>query len=269
MENPINLGAMKIRYEASQTPLSSVLPHRILIVNTAGGVGKSIVASSLLYRKLCGVILSMHGVGGGTSDYMVAATHIPLDDPWELPMEMLRHPFDNLIIDVGASAWMTLERLFMAADSGWIKEEITLAVVPAVPGSYGERAAIETIIWLRRRGIRPEQIRIVFNKAEPEKAISKQFPLVSAFLASHPELVEVSEQCRVPQAWVLEQSFQRYALASLVEVGLERKLQVAVAEHHDENSLQDLRFLVDAQCQARMLIPQLDRAFTSLNFPSQ
>lgn len=242
---------------------------RLLVHSTGGSTGKSCVTAGVLFPVLGGQIISIHGVGGGTSDYKVPATSVGTDELDTLA-EALSTCSENLIVDVGSSGAVAFETYIEGNRS--LLQEFDAVVIPTKPGYYSEEAAVDAINWLLECGLDRGRVRVVFNETDVPHEVPKRFPIITRFLMRDAGFVNVSQDCVLPWADLFDRSYLRYSIPAMLAgtVDYEARLQQEKKKTcTDQEKLKHLVELAIAQEDARDLRPQLERTFNALNLVSR
>lgn len=143
------------------------------ILNNSGNVGKSTICQAMLKPRLEGSeIIKVETINSdGTNDNKLSAKEFD---------EILKRidDADCTLIDVGAS---NIEQFMVQMlEFQGSHELIDYFIVPVTPQDKQQRDSITTIKNLLDMGIEPEHIKVIFNMAEKDLAIDKQFAIFLA-----------------------------------------------------------------------------------------
>lgn len=146
---------------------------KMAILNNSGNVGKSTICQALLKPRLEGsAIIKVETINtDGTTDEKISAKEFH---------EIIKRidEVDCTIIDVGAS---NIEQFMVQmTEYQGSHDLIDHFIVPVTPQEKQQRDSIATINSLLDMGIEDNRVKVVFNLAEKDIAIEKQF---SIFLA--------------------------------------------------------------------------------------
>ncbi|EBG4516833.1 transcriptional regulator [Salmonella enterica] len=140
------------------------------ILNNSGNVGKSTICQAMLKPRLEDAeIIKVETINSdGTNDSKLSAKEFD---------EILKRidDVDCTLIDVGAS---NIEQFMVQMlEFQGSHELIDYFIVPVTPQDKQQRDSIATINNLLDMGIEPERIKVIFNMAEKDLAIDKQFAI--------------------------------------------------------------------------------------------
>lgn len=144
---------------------------KIAIMNNSGNVGKSMICDNLFYPRIPGAEkIKIETINSdGTEDETIAAKNI------KKVFELIDSN-DVCLIDVGASnieAFMNnLRRLEGSHD------EIDYFFIPTTPKPKQQSDTISTISDLLDIGVKPDQIKLIFNFNDPYYAIEKLYSVI-------------------------------------------------------------------------------------------
>lgn len=143
------------------------------ILNNSGNVGKSTICQVMLKPRLEDAeIIKVETINSdGTNDSKLSAKEFD---------EILKRidDVDCTLIDVGAS---NIEQFMVQMlEFQGSHELIDYFIVPVTPQDKQQRDSIATINNLLDMGIEPERIKVIFNMAEKDLAIDKQFAIFLA-----------------------------------------------------------------------------------------
>ncbi|EMW8476350.1 transcriptional regulator [Salmonella enterica] len=143
------------------------------ILNNSGNVGKSTICQAMLKPRLEDAeIIKVETINSdGTNDSKLSAKEFD---------EILKRidDVDCTLIDVGAS---NIEQFMVQMlEFQGSHELIDYFIVPVTPQDKQQRDSIATINNLLDMGIEPERIKVIFNMAEKDLAIDKQFAIFLA-----------------------------------------------------------------------------------------
>jgi len=151
---------------------------KLMILNSSGNVGKSVVARELIYPRFDSAkIIEVETVNKSSKDFpgIDVYKHEPGGDLDLLYLEVLQN--ENVILDVGASNlaafWDEISRI-----AGFV-DLFERFVIPATPGDKEQTDTYKTIRFLRSNGIDDAKIRVVFNRVK--QSVDHEFaPLLAA-----------------------------------------------------------------------------------------
>ncbi|HGJ5865451.1 StbB family protein [Arsenophonus nasoniae] len=143
---------------------------KIVVLNNSGNVGKSTLCQHMLYPRLsdCEVLRveTLNSDGESTGEKLSASE---FDSIFETILGS-----NNIIVDVGSSN--------MEQFSSKLKNEfsgshifIDTFIIPVTPDEKQQQDTITTILLLNSIGVQNENIKIIFNRVNPQKKISSQF----------------------------------------------------------------------------------------------
>lgn len=143
---------------------------KLAIVNNSGNVGKSTIASTLLKPRLQGSeIIKVETINNdGTNDEKLSAKEFD---------EIIKRidDVDSTIIDVGSS---NIEQFLVQMNEYQGSHDlIDYFIVPVVKETKQQEDSIQTIENLMAMGIEPERFKIIFNQADKDTSIEKQFSI--------------------------------------------------------------------------------------------
>ncbi|ECI2791926.1 transcriptional regulator [Salmonella enterica subsp. enterica serovar Give] len=143
------------------------------ILNNSGNVGKSTICQAMLKPRLEGAeIIKVETINSdGTNDNKLSAKEFD---------EVLKRIDDSdcTLIDVGAS---NIEQfMIQMLEFQGSHELIDFFIVPVTPQDKQQRDSIATINNLLDMGIEEERIKVIFNMAEKDIEIGKQFAIFLA-----------------------------------------------------------------------------------------
>lgn len=136
---------------------------KITVLNYSGSVGKTVVASHLLAPRMEEAqIIAIESTNETAADLGLDINQLRGEQFSQLFRELMIN--DNIIVDVGAS---NIEAFldYMAKYHG-SHEEIDLFVLPVINTGKAQRETIKTITALAMLGVKPEKIRVLFNRVE-------------------------------------------------------------------------------------------------------
>ncbi|OBR50541.1 hypothetical protein [Paraburkholderia tropica] len=161
---------------------------KILVIHTTGLIGKSTTVASLLHPRLKDArVFSVEKQNQDASRYGISVdVYLPAD------IKKLREntvlETNNLIVDVGSSQYAEVVKEF-----GRLRGSINdfdVVIVPTIPDQRAQEETLTTIEGLRKVGLHPEKLRILFNKAtiEPDGPLEAEFEDILVYLHQHQEL---------------------------------------------------------------------------------
>ena len=143
------------------------------VLNNSGNVGKSTICQTLLKPRLDGAeIIKVETINSdGTNDSKLSAKEFD---------EILKRidDVDCTLIDIGAS---NIEQFMVQMlEFQGSHELIDLFIVPVTPQEKQQRDSIATINNLLDSGVDEDRIKVIFNMAEKDVPIEKQFAIFMA-----------------------------------------------------------------------------------------
>src|ERR1700730_11143172 len=154
--------------------------YTILILHTAGLVGKSTITASVLYPRVGAdpIVLSVETLCQDASRYVFPAERFRAA---ECPAIMRRVQLaeSSVIVDVGASNFVAfLQKL---SNNPGSLDDFDIVLVITTPDARVQQETISTIETLADVGLDPSKIRILFNRADREASVPTQFEHVVAY----------------------------------------------------------------------------------------
>jgi hypothetical protein len=144
---------------------------KIAVLNNSGNVGKSMLSQNLFSTKLPGaeIIKVESNNSDGTNDEKISAKQIDLifkklDDT------------DVCILDVGSSNIETLLNYFEKLEGSI--EDIDFFFIPTVPKQKQQVDTVSTVLKLFHLGVKPDQIKLIFNFYDSDYSLEKLYPIV-------------------------------------------------------------------------------------------
>lgn len=144
---------------------------KIAVLNNSGNVGKSTICANFLKPRIPeSNIIKVETINNdGTTDETLSAKEFLL-------IQQMIEESDAAIIDIGAS---NIELFLMQIKKHkGSHEDIDYFIIPTVPDDKQQVDTISTIENLLNLGIEPEKIKILFNRADQENGLKKQFPVI-------------------------------------------------------------------------------------------
>ena len=144
---------------------------KVCVLNFSGNVGKTTVAANLLTPRMGATLFSVESLNQDAEGDGVEVKRLRAERFGQLQRQILEH--DRVVVDVGASnAEMFLEMMGEYADS---HRDYDYFVVPTVKARKQTADTLNTIQALRRLGVEPERIRVLFNKVGLRDVLSEEF----------------------------------------------------------------------------------------------
>lgn len=168
---------------------------KILVIHSTSLVGKSTAVASLLHPRLQNPrIFSVEKQNQDASRYGIEVVRYNGTDFKTLFDAIIAEPRD-LIVDVGASQYSGVIKEFGRL-AGSI-DDFDIVLVPTTPDGRVQEETLGTIDTLRKVGMRPDKLRVLFNRAtiDDPSELTFQFEPVIAYLekrlgiSCHKELI--------------------------------------------------------------------------------
>lgn len=164
------------------------MPLKILVIHSTSMVGKSTTVASLLYPRLNSPrVFSVEKQNQDASRFGIDVVRYRAPDFKKLIDDIIIEPRD-LIVDVGASQYADIMKEF-ARVRGAIND-FDVVIVPTTPDGRVQEETLGTIETLRKVGLQPEKLRVLFNRATIDEGddLDLQFEAVIAYLTVTPGL---------------------------------------------------------------------------------
>jgi MinD-like ATPase involved in chromosome partitioning or flagellar assembly len=144
---------------------------KVCVINFSGNVGKTTVAANLLAPRMGAELFSVESLNQDAAGDKVEAKRLRAQRFGELQSEILKR--DAAIVDVGASNVETyLEMMGVYEES---QHDYDYYIVPTVKDRKQTADTVNTIAALRKLGVGPERIKVVFNKVEKHDVLAEEF----------------------------------------------------------------------------------------------
>jgi MinD-like ATPase involved in chromosome partitioning or flagellar assembly len=144
---------------------------KVCVLNFSGNVGKTTVAANMLMPRMGATLFSVESLNQDASGDNVELKRLRAERFGQLQKQVLEH--DNVIVDVGASnAEMFLEMMREYTES---HRDYDYFVVPTVKARKQSADTVNTILALRKLGVEPERIRVLFNKVTLRDDLAEEF----------------------------------------------------------------------------------------------
>lgn len=164
------------------------MPLKILVIHSTSLVGKSTTVASLLHPRLKSPrVFSVEKQNQDASRFGIDVVRYRAPDFKKLMEDIIFEPRD-LIVDVGASQYVDVMKEF-ARLQGSIND-FDAVIVPTTPDGRVQEETLGTIDSLRKVGLEPARLRVLFNRATLEEGddLELQFEPVIAYLSVTPAL---------------------------------------------------------------------------------
>jgi MinD-like ATPase involved in chromosome partitioning or flagellar assembly len=144
---------------------------KVCVVNYSGNVGKTTIAANLLMPRMGAHLFSVESLNQDAAADGVDVQRLRARRFGDLQNQLLE--LDSAIVDVGASNVETFfEMMNQYAESHLHYDYF---IVPTVKERKQTADTINTIAALRRLGVEPERIKVVFNKVELSEVLIEEF----------------------------------------------------------------------------------------------
>jgi len=150
---------------------------KIMIVNSSGNVGKSLVSRELFYPRFEDpLIIEVETVNKGSKEMKDLNVYQfkSGEDFTNIYLKMMEN--ENVIVDVGASNLADFWEQ-MKGFAG-IEDLFDLFIVPTVPAEKEMTDTFKTIQFLKSEGIDEEKIKVIFNRVK--KSVENEFAVLLA-----------------------------------------------------------------------------------------
>jgi len=164
------------------------MPQKILTIHSTGLVGKTTTVASLLHPRLNSPrVFSVEKQNQDAGRYGIDVVRYRAPDFKKLIDDIIVESKD-LIVDVGASHYVDIMKEF-ARLRGAIND-FDVVIVPTTPDGRVQEETLGTIETLRKVGLQPEKLRVLFNRATIDHGddLDFQFEPVIAYLTQTPGL---------------------------------------------------------------------------------
>ncbi|UIF89248.1 hypothetical protein [Cupriavidus sp. UYPR2.512] len=164
------------------------MPLKILVIHSTSMVGKSTTVASLLHPRLKSPrVFSVEKQNQDAGRFGIDVVRYRAPDFKKLIEDIIFEPRD-LIVDVGASQYADVMKEF-ARLQGAIND-FDVVIVPTTPDGRVQEETLGTIATLRKVGLEPEKLRVLFNRATLEEGddLELQFEPIIAYLTVTPGL---------------------------------------------------------------------------------
>ncbi|KAH0438486.1 hypothetical protein A8H39_01065 [Paraburkholderia fungorum] len=158
------------------------MPLKILVIHSTSMVGKSTTVASLLHPRLNSPrVFSVEKQNQDAGRYGIDVVRYRAPDFKKLIDDIIIEPRD-LIVDVGASQYADIMKEF-ARVRGAIND-FDIVIVPTTPDGRVQEETLGTIETLRKVGLQPEKLRILFNRTTIDQGddLDQQFEAVIVYL---------------------------------------------------------------------------------------
>ncbi|HJP58734.1 MAG TPA: hypothetical protein VJ865_01995 [Gemmatimonadaceae bacterium] len=164
------------------------MPLKILVIHSTSMVGKSTTVASLLHPRLNSPrVFSVEKQNQDAGRFGIDVVRYRAPDFKKLIEDIIIEPRD-LIVDVGASQYTDIMKEF-ARLRGAIND-FDVVIVPTTPDGRVQEETLGTIATLRKVGLQPERLRVLFNRATLDEGdeLELQFEPIIAYLTDTPGL---------------------------------------------------------------------------------
>lgn len=164
------------------------MPLKILVIHSTSMVGKSTTVASLLHPRLNSPrVFSVEKQNQDVGRFGIDVVRYRAPDFKKLIDDIIIEPRD-LVVDVGASQYADIMKEF-ARVRGAIND-FDVVIVPTTPDGRVQEETLGTIETLRKVGLQPDKLRVLFNRATLDEGddLDLQFEPVIAYLTVTPEL---------------------------------------------------------------------------------
>ena len=155
---------------------------KILVIHSTSMVGKSTTVASLLHPRLKSPrVFSVEKQNQDAGRFGIDVVRYRAPDFKKLIEDIISEPND-LIVDVGASQYAEIMKEF-ARLNGAIND-FDVVIVPTTPDGRVQEETLGTINTLRKVGLEPDKLRVLFNRAtlDEEDDLELQFEPIIAYL---------------------------------------------------------------------------------------
>ncbi len=229
---------------------------KIAVINVSGNVGKTMIAHHLLAPRIPEAkVIAVESINAAEGQ------HDLIQGRQFGQLQEYLQSVHNVVVEIGASN--VEELLSQMQRYRGSHEDFDYFIVPTVPTKKQQQDTIVTLMELRRLGISPEHIRLVFNLAESRDDLQDAFKAVLAYLNRHP-LLSVSTNCRIGFNEIYGRvSAGEIDLATLAADTTNFKALIAAAPDPD-NKVSLARQLANRRL-ASGVVPDLDACFAALD----
>lgn len=164
------------------------MPHKILVIHSTSMVGKSTTVASLLHPRLRSPrVFSVEKQNQDAGRYGIDVVRYRASDVKNLIDDIIIEPMD-LVVDVGASQYADVMKEFTRV-RGAIND-FDIVIVPTTPDGRVQEETVGTIETLRKVGLQPEKLRVLFNRATIDQGddLDVEFEPVIVYLTTTPGL---------------------------------------------------------------------------------
>lgn len=145
---------------------------KVAVINFSGNVGKTTVAAQLLQPRMQDApVFSIESINVDAAADGLVVEKLKGKRFGELRKKLM--DVDSAIVDVGASNVEDFLRMMQQYEES--HADYDLFVIPVVKEKKGQQDTINTIHALRRIGIPPQKIRVLFNKCDLDEAVEDDF----------------------------------------------------------------------------------------------
>lgn len=231
--------------------------NKVAVINFSGNVGKTTVAGHLIAPRIDAPIISVESLNQDGSADGLEMDQIRAKRFGELQEKLMLE--DKAVVDIGASnVEMFVKMMTQYAGS---HEEFDAFVVPVVKEKKQQADSINTINTLLAIGVKPKQIRVVFNRVEPDDDIEDDFDAIFG-LADQTKI-----QCEADAAIYANEVFEKLKrvgipLANIVSDDTDYRGQLRTATSDEEK--EKLVAMISLQRLAKTANSNLDRVFKAL-----
>jgi hypothetical protein len=160
---------------------------KILVIHSAGFVGKSTLTASLLQPRLPGAwrVYSVEQQNQDASRYGIAVIRYRATEFPAMWQDMVMDD-SHVLVDVGASNYLAFMNQLRQVP-GTIND-FDLVIVPCTPDHRAQDETAATIDDLSRLGLTPEKLRVIFNRSAADGTpIEREYRNVVAYLTARPK----------------------------------------------------------------------------------
>jgi hypothetical protein len=175
-------------------------PLRILVAAQLGGVGKSTITGALLHPYLGGSIYSIESRNQDAARYGLDVQRYNGTQLRSLQIQLHEDPH-HAIIDLGASSFDAFMKKLMSDN---IVGLIDYVVGVAAPSDRGQNEGISSYESLMRVGFKPEQYRLILNRADEDEKLEVQFKHLFAYKKANPQF-NLNPNCVIPVLSVFDE----------------------------------------------------------------
>lgn len=250
------------------------MPLKVLVIQSAGFIGKSTVTASLLYPRLGEdvEVLSIEDANEDAGEIGIPVRRF-LGSEFGAVNQRVKLASGSVIVDCGSSEYPSFIQGF-AALPGSINA-FHAVVVTMTPNERAQREAGSTIETLKSVGLKMDRLRILFNQVDVsrlgikiERAVESQF--VDFLTYADVNGVKVSTDAALLYAKVhMELASMNLSLSKMLadETDYEALLDQAVLQSRSHTEALPLVRMHHLQLSARGVQANMDAAFKALRLP--